>query len=146
MLVPEPSSVSQDLRPTSPRLPFLGGAVRREPGHMVRGTGSPHMAAPSPGPKSFREMGNGRPELLRAGGETPDCGPCLTGPWGRPQEDTKRHLSEAAAGQGQPLAEGHGQAPRTASPVYWKSLFETSLLMDTVSSFRAQHSIGRCHV
>lgn len=55
-------------------------------------------------------------------------------------------LSEAGAGRGQPLAEGHGQAPGTASPVYWKSLFGTSLLMGTVSNFRAQHSIGGCRV
>lgn len=71
------------------------------------------MAAPSLGPKSFREMGDKSLELLRIGKETPGSSPCLTRPLDCHQGHRMRHLRPGLAGATD-WQEGHVQAPRTA--------------------------------
>lgn len=62
------------------------------------------LAAPSPGPRSFREMESRCLQLLRAGGKTPGSSPRRTRPLGCYHENRMWRLREAKAGWGHRLA------------------------------------------
>ena len=103
MLGVEPVLVTSDLWPISP----LTGTHCCWPalGHCEKARKDlPDTAPPSPGPRSFREMGNRCLQLLRAGGKTPGSSPCWFRPLGCHQENRMWRLREARAGWGHRLA------------------------------------------